>query len=335
MRAEPFATQIVLDEAMFRALAPQWWELWRRSPSATPFQTPAWLLAWWRHFAPGGLNTLVVRQDSRLVGLAPFYRELGQAGARLRPIGISLSDYLDVLVDPSCGGDAAALLVDVGQELCWRSWDFEELSPEASVWRLRCPATAYSVMVRQSTCPVLRLDCDDDLAGAVPSRRRRQLRRAVAAARRRGRMEIYPATDSPQDFLDHLFRLHRACWKDRGEKGVLSDNAVQDFHLGALPELAAAGLARCYLLQIGGTVAAAYYGFLDRGRAYAYLGGFDPDFAYESPGSILIGHAIAEAVREGAREFHFLRGGETYKYSWGAVDRWNRRRSFNREGDYG
>jgi hypothetical protein len=43
-------------------------------------------------------------------------------------------------------------------------------------------------------------------------------------------------------------------------------------------------------------------------------------------------HAIEQALREGAREFHFLRGQEAYKYGWGAVDRWNQRRSFRRIG---
>ena len=31
----------------------------------------------------------------------------------------------------------------------------------------------------------------------------------------------------------------------------------------------------------------------------------------------------SEAVAEGSREFDFLRGGENYKYSWGAADRWS------------
>jgi CelD/BcsL family acetyltransferase involved in cellulose biosynthesis len=62
------------------------------------------------------------------------------------------------------------------------------------------------------------------------------------------------------------------------------------------------------------------------GRSYAYLCGFDPDFDYESPGTILIAHAIEQAVRQRDAEFHFLRGGEQYKYRWGAVDRWNQHR---------
>ena len=98
----------------------------------------------------------------------------------------------------------------------------------------------------------------------------------------------------------------------------------------ALPGLAAAGMARCYVLTIGESPAAAYYGFLAHGRAFAYLGGFDPAFEEASPGAILIGHAIAQAIAEGASEFHFLRGRESYKYSWGARDRWNKQRIWSR-----
>ncbi len=43
-----------------------------------------------------------------------------------------------------------------------------------------------------------------------------------------------------------------------------------------------------------------------------------------------LGAAIDAAVAEGAPAFHLLRGGEAYKYRWGATDRWNRRRSFQR-----
>ena len=97
-----------------------------------------------------------------------------------------------------------------------------------------------------------------------------------------------------------------------------------------MPRLAAAGLARLFEVVVEGAVVGSYYGLADGANAYAYLGGFDPDFAFESPGTVLVGHAIAQARHEGARAFHFLRGQEAYKYEWGAADRWNSRRVFRR-----
>ena len=72
---------------------------------------------------------------------------------------------------------------------------------------------------------------------------------------------------------------------------------------------------------MAGRIIAALYGFHHATRTYYYLGGFDPEFKQYSPGTILIAHAIAEAIREGATEFDFLRGREDYKYRWRAVDR--------------
>ena len=51
---------------------------------------------------------------------------------------------------------------------------------------------------------------------------------------------------------------------------------------------------------------------------HGYNGGFDPAHARLSPSAILVGLAMRQAAREGAREFDFLRGHEGYKRVWGA-----------------
>jgi CelD/BcsL family acetyltransferase involved in cellulose biosynthesis len=149
-------------------------------------------------------------------------------------------------------------------------------------------------------------------------------------ARRGGEVTDIVGPDGVPDFLDQLVRLHGARWATRGEDGVLADDPVLRFHALALPRLVVAGLARLSTLTIEGQVVGAHYGLQSGPRAYAYLGGFDPSFSFESPGTILVGRAIEAARQDGATEFHFLRGQEAYKYEWGAADRWNCRRSFLR-----
>jgi CelD/BcsL family acetyltransferase involved in cellulose biosynthesis len=122
-----------------------------------------------------------------------------------------------------------------------------------------------------------------------------------------------------QDFL----RLHEGRWAPIAGHGVCADPVVRAFHLRVAQRMIDAGILRLYVLRLGNSTAAAYYGFTAKRTAYAYLSGFDPEFAELSPGTQIVAHAIEEAVREGAREFHFLRGGEAYKYAWGAVDREN------------
>jgi CelD/BcsL family acetyltransferase involved in cellulose biosynthesis len=76
-----------------------------------------------------------------------------------------------------------------------------------------------------------------------------------------------------------------------------------------------------HILSLGGQPAAAFYGYHAGGQTIFYLGGFDPALARFSPGKLVVGYAIEYAlVHDRARAFDFLRGAETYKYLWGAVD---------------
>jgi len=76
----PLRTEIIRDLVALENLAPRWWDLWRRSPTATPFQSPAWLIPWWRSFHPGALSAIAVHRGEGLVGFAPFYCEESAAG---------------------------------------------------------------------------------------------------------------------------------------------------------------------------------------------------------------------------------------------------------------
>jgi CelD/BcsL family acetyltransferase involved in cellulose biosynthesis len=333
MRAELTADRIA-DAETFAALAPEWWDLWRRAPSATPFLSPAWLIPWWRHFHPGELFVVTLRHGQRLVGLAPFYIEDAPLGRRILPVGISLSDYLDVLFEPAYAERAGQVLVAYldHERARWDGWDLEELPPEAAALSLPAPPGCEESCGPQSTCPVLEFPADARaIWDFVSARKRRDTNLARNRAARRGEVTIEQADDARAPaLLDVLFDLHRARWQSRGEPGVVAHDAARNFHCSALPGLMKAGFARLYLLRIGGVSAAAHYGFMQGGNAYFYLTGFDPEFAFESPGVILLAHAIEQAFAEGARAFHFLRGPEAYKYEWGARDRWNMHRSFRR-----
>jgi CelD/BcsL family acetyltransferase involved in cellulose biosynthesis len=172
----------------------------------------------------------------------------------------------------------------------------------------------------------------DRLGETIPAGKLRKLRMARHRADRRGGCAVERVgIEGIGGFLRELMRLHHARWQERGGSEAIRGELVADFLARATPCLLTADLARLFLLHLGGRCVGAYYGMSDGQRAYAWLGGFDPQCAYESPGTLLIAHAIEEAVGEGCREFHFLRGRERYKYEWGAVDRCSVRRVLSRE----
>jgi CelD/BcsL family acetyltransferase involved in cellulose biosynthesis len=167
----------------FAKLEPAWWDLWERSPSATPFQSPAWLIPWWTHYHPGELFAVAVRDNDRLVGLAPGYIEDGAFGRRILPLGISVSDCHDVLLDPACDGAADALVACVAAHAArWDSWELEELRPDAAALRLPLFRGAEDHIAPQSTCPILPIPAGIPSARCLPAGARNCVTPTIARA---------------------------------------------------------------------------------------------------------------------------------------------------------
>lgn len=313
-------------------LEPEWWTLWTRISQATVFQSPAWILPWWKVFGPGEFYSVAAYHNGKLTGLAPMWLEHAKT-VRLLPIGIGLSDYCDALLDPDYP-DAGAVLSDGFRSIeKWDVCEFPELIAGACAGDLPPPQACTFEIGLASVAPVLNIpDQARELSQVIPTVQNRHVRRAFAAANRRGRVEFSTAcAGGEQDFLAELIRLHTARWSNRGDRGVFGDPRVAQFHSSALPKLVEAELLRMYRMSINGRAVALYYGFFDHCRSYAYLQGYDPEYAECSPGSLIVAHAVREALREGTGEFHFLRGDEAYKFAWGAMRRCNRTIRFLRE----
>lgn len=304
------------------AIEPAWWSLWRRCPEATPFESPAWLLPWWEHFGSSGLAALAAMEGDLLRGLWPLMASDDAAGGRtLRPIGVGITDRLDALVEPGAGSRVASAMAAVlGRREDWGTLDLQQVphgSPLLDLSFAGCRVT----QVLQDVSPVLKLT--RPLPPAVARRLAYERRRAARTG-----LTIQTADRNTIDgWIQALVELHAARWSARGEGGVLSDPLVQSFHRDAARRMLEAGLLRMYGVRAEGRAAACLYAFTGRQRCCFYLGGFDPSMARLSPGVLLIGHAIEQAAAEGVAEFDFLRGGEGYKYRWGAEDRpqWRRR----------
>jgi CelD/BcsL family acetyltransferase involved in cellulose biosynthesis len=324
--------QSIDSEDEIVALLPEWSSLWQRLSAASPFQSPAWVLAWWRHFGTAAPRILTARSGGALIGILPLY-QLAEPGCRkLLPIGIGLSDYIDALVDPAvpkAGDRLFAAIVDLAD---WDECHLPDLPPGSALAVACCPPGLRETVADSVPCPVLYLpDGVVALRTVVPRKTLRDVHQACSRSAAMGDVAIERADgDTLDTAVNDLFLLHEKRWRSRGEGGVCADPAVQAFHRDAARALGRAGMLRLYRLHIGERIAAVYYGFARGAHSYAYLGGFDPELTRLSPGAQILHHAIAEAITEGAREFHFLRGGESYKYAWGAVDRWNRARTLRR-----
>lgn len=331
-----FRLETITTSERLHALRPHWAELWERCPSATPFQSPEWLLPWWEHLGRGWLRTLALWYGEQLVGLAPLYvqRYFGLPLQRLVLIGTGNSDYLDVLLDPEFASAAISLFGEALKDLPgWDFCDFQQLRAESPLLQME-PAQLRESMIAQEVCPILSL-CGSSLDTVLPSRLRSNLRyygRKLEGTG--GSFEVAPP-EAVATTLDALFELHGARWRKRKLPGVFTSERVRRFHHAAARGFAERGWLRLHRLTVAEEVRAALYCFTCRGRGYYYAGGFDPALARWSPGTVLTGRAIQSAATDSAYEFDFLRGDEPYKYTWGAIDRINRRRLLWRVGTPG
>ncbi len=326
-------TVIVSDIAGLEALETPWWRLFDSCPEATPFQSPAWLIAWWRAFHPGDLRTIAIRDGDRLVGFAPFYIERAIAGGRLLAVGIGLSDYLDVLVAPDCRSAVLSAIAAAIETLPgWQEWELTDMASFAAGRGLPHLSSCACEETPAAARYVLALT--EEPARPVPGGKARKLRMAEHRAHRDGGYRIYKADAVSLDrLLTRLIDLHHERWTARGETGVFADPRVERCHREALPALLKRGVLRLYGLERHGRITAVQLGFQHRQRAFAYLGGFDPNDMQVSPGTLLTAHAIKEAQRERCCWFDFLKGDEAHKLSWGAKRQEAFRRVWRRHGD--
>lgn len=328
--------ETITTSERLHALRPHWSDLWERCPDATPFQSAEWLLPWWEHLGRGRLSTFALWQSERLVGLAPLsvQRYFGLPLRRLVLIGTGNTDYLDVLLDPEF---ASAALQQIGVALVtisgWDFCDFQQLRPESPLLGMGV-APLRDVVIVQEVCPVLSL-AGSSLDPVLPTRLRSNLRYYGRRLERDGGAFEIATRDTVAANLNALFELHGARWRKRKLPGVFTNDRVRRFHHAAARGFADRGWLQLHRLTMADKVRAALYCFTCRGRGYYYAGGFDPALARWSPGTVLTGRAIQSAATGGSHEFDFLRGDEPYKYTWGAVDRVNRRRLLWRPGTPG
>ena len=305
-------------------MLPEWNALWHRIPNASPFVSPGWLWSWWRHLGGGKLRVFTARVDGRLVAVLPMFIWDNAGIRRLLPLGISVSDAFDLLVEADWRRPVRDLLGPLlGHDDDWDCCELHEVPRDSALLWLDGTGLR-SLVQRQSMSPVL--DLRTFAAQGSRSAPIRKLRRARKRAEALGAVRIERlGPDTPPGVIRHameqLFTLHAAQWHARGETGVLAGPALRAFHHDVAAAMTAHGTLHLLRLFVGGALSGVFYGFLRGEHAYAYASGTDPTLAPVGPGTLLIGAAVEAAHAAGARDFDFLRGQEAYKYDWGAVDR--------------
>ncbi|TNC14436.1 GNAT family N-acetyltransferase [Methylobacterium terricola] len=295
------------------------WALWRSDPRATPFQSPAWLDAWWTHLGGGPRYDAEIRDaDGRLAAALPLFVWDDAGTRRLVPVGAGHSDYCDALLTPGTAPERLWPAILRSPE-AFDEVLLPDLRPDSPL--LTPPPAGWTATDETAeTCPVLALPRrGSPLDGLTRSQRRKVVHdRHRAASLGDVREELVEAHEI-DGALDALFDLHGARWARDGQPGVLADPRIRAFHRAAAPGLAEAGLLRIAVVRQAGRIVAVLYGLADGARWHSYINAVDMTVPGQSFGTLAFACLIEAAADCGAGEFHFLRGDEPYKSRWGAV----------------
>lgn len=250
------------------------------------------------------------------------------------------ADYATLLADPADMPAVAEALVDALQTpgaaddpdhpAPWDVVDLRRLrcgdpaaDALAEAFRARAGQGWTVVREREDVCPVVTFGEGADFEaylGTLGRKERHEVRRKIRRAEAAGHVRLERSADPVAD-LDAFVDLHQRRWGDAGLFPPTPGGAQSRTWFRRLFELAAGdGTLQLHFLVLDGRRIAAGVWFEDAAGWYLYNAGLDPAAQELSPGVLLSAKAIEAAIAAGRRRFDYLRGGEPYKYEWGAID---------------
>ncbi|MFJ8977099.1 GNAT family N-acetyltransferase [Streptomyces sp. NPDC102282] len=312
----------------FADLAPEWDALHRRCPTATPFQSHAWLHSWWLSYGTSGrLRVLLARRDGRLIGAAPLmltHRPM----PLLVPMGGSISDFFDILVDEE---DTAAAVTALERGLhraaAHAVVDLREVRPDASANLLFDAWSGARSSLTDSTCMELPAEPIEALIGRMTGSRAQRARAKLRRIDTLG-IECRPApVHRVSSAIGTLLRLHELQWLGRG---VNPEHLRPRFcaHLvRSTRRMVRDGEASVREFVLDGEVVAADLSFRSARLTGGYLYGADPRLRERKVdvSSMLLREIAREAGGLDRGVLSLLRGAEQYKGNWAPVPVVNQR----------
>ena len=176
---------------------------------------------------------------------------------------------------------------------------------------------------REDVSPVVNLPEGTDFEGflsTLEKKARHEIRRKIRRAEAAGEVDLMRASE-PLAELESFIELHQSKWGGAGLFPPTPGGDASRVFLRRLFETSGPdGPVQLSFLSIGGRRVAAGIHVETDDTLMFYNAGVDPNAKDLSPGVVLVGRLIHQAIDAGKRRFDFLRGDEPYKYDWGAAD---------------
>jgi|HubBroStandDraft_6_1064221.scaffolds.fasta_scaffold135778_2 CelD/BcsL family acetyltransferase involved in cellulose biosynthesis len=325
--------EAVTRRADLAALTTRWDELAHNDPRDGFFRTSVWYRAWIEHVRPDAEPfVLVVREDQRIVGLAPLcrlpYRDLGFRLSAIAWAGreVVSGDFLDFISERDARPEiiSAILTFLYEQRSQWGLLVMGELVKDgaslAAVENLGERSGAPMRRQEPRICPYIAMPATfDEYLNSLSSSMRYHVRRRMRDIEKKGaRLEVHSDPLEITSHLDSLIQLHLARWRRDNLPGTFGRAGFAGFLRQVCSNPPSGSSCRLYRLTHDGVPFAALLMFYFGESALYYQAGWDPDspLVSHSPGVVVMAHSIRDAINSGCRYYEFLRGDEAYKLRW-------------------
>lgn len=315
--------ELITEPAQLTEVVPAWDEL--AVANAQPMCSPAWMLGWWRHFAPAyaSMRVVAVRERDRLVGLAPFfvdtthrgrvdYRLLSYATPRISPIAIPGLEWkvAQAVAETLSKADRRPDIVALEQAPLSSQWAVA--LREGWPGPIRPPIRQYSV--KGSPTVSLRAGSFERWLTEKSSSFRGEMRRHRRKFAALGGLARTSTEETLSADIATFVRLHTARWEGRGTSGIATRQESWSAMLQEIGrEHLSTGRMRIWLLEIEGEPIAAQLCAAAGGEVILLNSGWDERFARLSPAMLGMLAAIEDSFARGDQRIDLAPGEQQFK----------------------
>lgn len=328
-----YSCEVVRDLRGLDAIGAEWTDLHVRCGRGVQvFQSFNWNWHWARHFldTPGcnaELGVVCVRKDGQLVGLWPL-RVVRQPGVRvLHWMGEPVSQYGDVLLDPTC---PAASLLAYG----WAQAISLLRADALHIRKVRADASTLpwlqvnrAQIAQRAEAPYLDFTGSPDFAAyeeRYTAKSRKNRRRLLRRLQGHGEIHVEHFVSGPEARAAALeaIELKRRTLQETGRLAVaLHDPRFAAFFADAAESATHPCGCRVTRMTAGGRHVASSIDVNFRGHRAAHIIVHEPEFAACGPGLHMVEDWARTAHAEGYAQLDLLAPAHAYKWDWadGAV----------------
>ena len=169
-------------------------------------------------------------------------------------------------------------------------------------------------------CPYIKIpDSMENFLKNIKGHFKKNLRRSLRNIEKdHGKVELkaYNELGSLESTMQIFFDLHQKIWKTRANPGAFSSQKNRDIFMDRAKLFAEKGWLALNFLTVNDIPVAASYSLKYKQRICNCLNGFEPEYSSYSIGNLLHMKVIEKCIKNDFKEYDFMKGDESYKFSW-------------------